>query len=467
MKKIVPRESQTVLATKNTQKSTMKMTFLGTKNPSLLKLKNSFFVPFFLALIGCSTVKKIAVEQDVTRQLNQSEVFSNQFTGFSLFDIEKNEFVAGYNSTLKFTPASNTKLLTMYAVLKSFSDSIPSLIYQRNDSDLHVRPIGDPTFLYKPFKSQKTFDLLNSVDTIKIDWPKEELASFGTGWAWDDYIYSFQAQRNWWPIYGNTISVKKVNDSLTIAPPFFKDYVEVLEQTRPGELVARELRFNVFKAYLESDTSNFERIIPFESSKDLLSQLLLDTLQSEVLFTNNQEVFQDTLYSHATDSVLAYMLKPSDNFLAEQLLIMAAWQNGFSEIKPFIKQVNNTWLTNLTDMVWVDGSGLSRYNLIAPVDQVRLLKKCHDEFGWQRMTSILPTGGEGTLEESFLMEDEETPFIFAKTGTLSNNHNLSGYLITRSGKRMIFSFMNNHYTKPSEDIKRAMEKFLIDVRDAY
>lgn len=438
--------------------------------PQLDKNSNFSFRLLILVLFivsGCASVKQLAVGNDAEQLLKQSEVFSSQFTGFSLFDIESNTFLTSYNSTLKFTPASNTKLLTMYAVLKSFGDSIPSLIYEKLDSGILMHPIGDPTFLYEPFENQKTVDFLNQFKLVSVSWPEEDPAAFGSGWAWDDYIYNFQPQRTWLPVYGNTVSIKKVNDSLTVTPSFFNEYVEVLKQTKPGELVDRELKFNVFKAYLESDTSDFERIIPFEYSKELLLKLLQDTIKSEVVLSNKMIANPDTLYSQYTDTVLAKMLKPSDNFLAEQLLLMAAKKNGYSEIKPFIEQIRNSWLISLTDMVWVDGSGLSRYNLIAPVDQVRLLKKCLDEFGWQRMITILPTGGEGTLEELYLTDEEEASFIFAKTGTLSNNHNLSGYLVTRSGKRMIFSFMNNHYTRPSEEVKKAMEQFLLKIRNAY
>ena len=436
-----------------------------TRNPDL---KIVVFTIIFLIVSGCSSVKKIAIEKDASRLLNQSEVFSSQFTGFSLFDIETNQFVAGHNATLRFTPASNTKLLTMYAVLKAFDNHVPSLVYKLTDSSIIVSPLGDPSFLYEPFqKSQTAFDFMKKAQKIEINWPKNDPAPFGSGWAWDDYIFDYQPQRSWWPIYGNTVNIKKMDDSLKITPSFFEDYIQVLNQTRPGELVDRELKFNVFTAYLESDTSDFERIIPFEYTKELLAQLLADTLNTDVNLASIPLANPDTLYGLHVDSLLVKMLKPSDNFLAEQLLLMAASQNGFSEIKPFIKQLKTTWLTSLTDMVWVDGSGLSRYNLIAPVDQVRLLKICHDEFGWERMTTLLPTGGEGTLEELYLPGEEESPFIFAKTGTLSNNHNLSGYLITRSGKRMIFSFMNNHYTRPSVEVKEAMQQFLLEVRNAY
>lgn len=418
-----------------------------------------------LAVIGCSSVKQLAVEKDVTSILKSSEVFSKHFTGFSLFDIDQNDYIANYNSTLLFTPASNTKLLTMYVTLKSFQDSIPGLKVNQTGNTLTIQPVGDPTFLYQPFISQPVFDYLSSQSAVQLAFPEDPLAPFGSGWAWDDYLYDFQPQRSWMPIYGNRVSICKTDSILSVSPPFFADFVDVEEQTRPGELVDRALDYNLFKAYLDNDTTDFERNIPFDYSDELLIQLLADTLKMPVKLSTAPFIATDTIYSQPVDSVLAYMMKPSDNFLAEQLLLLSAREHGYPDINSFIKHVQTVWLSDMNEMVWVDGSGLSRYNLIAPVDQVRLLRKCYQEFGWERITGILATGGEGTLKELYLSEDE--PFIYAKTGTLSNNHNLSGLLTTKSGKRLIFSFMNNHYVRPTDEIKRAMEQFLMDLREAY
>ncbi len=420
-------------------------------------------IAFLFLFSGCSSVKKVALEFDTMSILRQSEVFSQHHVGFSLYDIESEQFISNYNSSLLFTPASNTKLLTMYATLSSFQDSIPALLYQIRDTVLHVEPSGDPTFLLENFNEQPVYDFLNKHERIAIRMPSE-LEIYGAGWAWDDYPYSFQVQRSWWPIYGNRVRFES-NDTLILTKPsFFDEFVEISQSDSISE-TSRERYYNTFKLTTPGDLTDYRAAVPFEYNKELLLALLSDTLpKSEFSYAEAAMMRPDTLFSHPVDQVLQAMLKPSDNFLAEQLLLMCAWQNGFQEIEPYIKSLQTIQLSSLGDMVWVDGSGLSRYNLISPNDQVRLLKKSIDEFGWERVTSLLPTGGEGTLEDLYPTNDA---YIYAKTGTLSNNHNLSGFLITKSGKKLIFSLMNNHYTRPTIEIKKAMEEFIINIKNAY
>ena len=430
-------------------------------------MKNLFLKFLLVFILGaglnsCTSVKKLAAEIDTISILKNSPVFSSHHTGFSLYDIDEDKFISNYHSNLKFTPASNTKLLTMYATLSNFNDSIPSLLYVKTDSNTLVRPIGDPTFLLEDFSYQPTYTFLTQQDSLIIS-PLKEVSLFGAGWMWDDYMYDFQVQRSWSPIYGNRVKIQKEDSVITITPDFFNEFVE-LKKSPEGASAARDRYSNIFSVTLKDDTADFERNIPFEYSEELFLQLLSDTLKSTPIKILQVEMENpDTLYSQHIDTVLAKMLKPSDNFLAEQLLLMCAWKNGFTEIDEYIDYVKSTSLSSL-DNEWVDASGLSRYNLISPKDQVHLLKKSLDEFGWDRLTNILPTGGEGTLEERYL---SETPFIYAKTGTLSNVHNLSGLLVTKSGKRLIFSLMNNHYTRSTAEVKKAMEEFLIQIRDAY
>jgi D-alanyl-D-alanine carboxypeptidase/D-alanyl-D-alanine-endopeptidase (penicillin-binding protein 4) len=113
---------------------------------------------------------------------------------------------------------------------------------------------------------------------------------------------------------------------------------------------------------------------------------------------------------------------------------------------------------------WVDGSGLSRYNLFSPESMVYVLSAMYSEFPKERLLNLFAEGGEsGTLTDWY--PGIPNPYIYAKTGSLGNNHNISGYLITKSGKTLIFSFMNNHFTIPASQIKKQMQLVFEWIRD--
>jgi len=111
---------------------------------------------------------------------------------------------------------------------------------------------------------------------------------------------------------------------------------------------------------------------------------------------------------------------------------------------------------------WVDGSGLSRYNLVSPQDFVAVLEKMKSEFSWTRISSILETGGSGTLNGYY---KNYAGRIYAKTGSLSNNIALSGYITTQKGKQLIFSVMVNNHLTSAANVRRAVEEFLTAVMD--
>jgi D-alanyl-D-alanine carboxypeptidase/D-alanyl-D-alanine-endopeptidase (penicillin-binding protein 4) len=113
---------------------------------------------------------------------------------------------------------------------------------------------------------------------------------------------------------------------------------------------------------------------------------------------------------------------------------------------------------------WVDGSGLSRYNLFTPQDFVAILNKMKNEFGMERIKVILPTGGEGTISSYY---KSDSSYIYGKTGTLSGVVAFSGFLYTKKGKLLIFSTLVNNHNDSATDVRRAIEKFLKGIRSKY
>ncbi len=434
---------------------------------SIMKIKQFHFLTIFLlifiSLSSCSGLRQKATSRDINILLRKSVVFKNQFTGFVLYDPSTKKVVKERNGQLLFTPASNTKILTAYTVLKTLKDSIPTFISKLENDTIFIQPLGDPTFLHPDFKEQQAWSkLLNH--PLKVSMPDKQFEHFGTGWAWDDYQYDFQQERSLFPVYGNEVRITRKEDSLQIFPPFFRNFVSLNQPEEIRPLPYRSEHSNIFNVPVEDDTSQFTRTIPFKTSEELPGVLLEDTLKNSVSLSKIQLLDGDTIYNYHLLPVLATMMQRSDNFLAEQLLIVSSQSVGNQNLDQFRNQTLSE-LNLPTKIRWVDGSGLSRYNLISPISMVKVLEEIYQMASWEEITSIFPNGGvSGTIRKWYGWSE---PYVFAKTGTLSNNHALSGFIKTRSGRILIFSIMNNHYIRPVNEVKLEMQTLLELIRDGY
>jgi len=90
-----------------------------------------------------------------------------------------------------------------------------------------------------------------------------------------------------------------------------------------------------------------------------------------------------------------------------------------------------------------DGSGMSTYNRVSPRAVAALLRWAATQNWGAAWRATFPIAGvDGTLARRF----RGTPLeghLFAKTGTLNASNALSGYMIARSGRTLIFSFYAN------------------------
>ncbi len=159
------------------------------------------------------------------------------------------------------------------------------------------------------------------------------------------------------------------------------------------------------------------------------------------------------IWSGVIDSLLRPMMFRSDNFLAEQLLRTVNKQVNFDTLDLFKGMPQKP--------AWVDGCGLSRYNLFSPQHFVFILNKMYAEFGMNRIKTIFPSGNNGTLKNYYVADKGS---VYAKTGSLTGVIALSGYVYTKKNKLLIFSVLvNNHHSKPFV-IRRRIEKFVQAIR---
>lgn len=400
------------------------------------------------------------------RQFKKNEVFEKSFSGLMIYDPSANKTLFKHNPHKYFTPASNTKLLTYYAGLKYLGDSIPGLIYNIKGDTLFFKSAADPSFLNPKFKNTATFDFLKGTHKelvyLKSNWQD---TAFGSGWAWDDYNYSFAAEKSAFPVYGNLLEIEySGGENIKVTPSLFRDSISNTEMASSAKRLQNKNQF----AYSQNSQA-FDRKIPFLTSEDLSIALLKDTLKKPISVQNKkiEKSEEKIMYSIPADSLYKEMLQSSDNFIAEQILLMISLKiSDTLKTEISINKIQKEHLQDFPDPVfWVDGSGISRYNLITPADIVALLTKINSEVSREKLMELLPAGGQtGTIKNMF---KDQKAFIFAKTGSLRNTYNLSGYLLTNKGRWLIFSFMNINSTRPSEELKKEMESMLLEVRNKY
>lgn len=416
-------------------------------------------------LSACSVSRK--VHNQAVDLLLADSLVQQAHTGICLYEPATGRYWLRHQDDHYFLPGSNVKLFTLYAALQYLGDSLPGLRYRTAaNGTVEVLPTGDPTLLSARFPIQPVPAFLQRQRRVMIRWPDAPLP-FGKGWAWDDVSYGFMPARSALPLYENKMLVRRdAGGQLSVMPGLLNNNLPLTGQQSerwPG---------NLFPAVgLPADAGT--ALVPFANDAATATRLLRDTLGAVSIADPDSTDEQPwpnrkftVIRTQPLDSVLRYMMLHSDNFYAEQLLLMSANEYlGRMDEAALIDTLLKTELRGLHDKpVWVDGSGLSRYNLCTPRSLVALLDTLRNVWGLERIQRLLPTGGEGTLKNYF---NNDSGYIFAKTGTLSNQWALSGYLLTRQNRLLLFSVLINNAPGRVAILRKATERFLSAIRDQF
>ena len=262
--------------------------------------------------------------------------------------------------------------------------------------------MGDPSFMHPDFSYQPIVDLIKNTKKQVVLCPfntKDKFGIFGNGWAWNDKGEEYQVERSRMPFLGNRYQYGAIS----------------LEDT-----LKKTIRIGLFPK------------------------------------TGNAKIIKTV----PTDSLLKIMMLRSDNFYAEQVLLMVSEQVlGKMDDAALIDSVTKTDFANLPQpMRWTDGSGLSRYNLNTPENYIAILKQMQTKFGEKRVKNIFEKGGEGTISDYYKNFPGQ---VYAKTGTLGGQVALSGFIFTKKNQKLYFSVLvGNHLSKSSSQVRKAVETYL-------
>ncbi|MEO8404239.1 MAG: D-alanyl-D-alanine carboxypeptidase [Chitinophagaceae bacterium] len=434
---------------------------------------------FIIVFSSCSIQKKISHS---AKQVITDSALQTAHIGISIYEPGSGKYWYNYNGEKYFVPASNTKIPTCYAAMKYLGDSLVGLRYSTmilgSESAFVVKPSGDPSFLHPDFKNQPVQSFLKKISgAIIFDFPEQEFDAIGSGWSWNDYKEPYMVERSMFPMYGNLVKFIAKGTNRYAIPKYFIEKIKTSYNN--SKSVQKPWGENTFS--IDTSIISGEFAIPFVTDDTTIISLLNDTIPAKWYYgkirssvgdnkidsaAGHKEPDFQVIYSQPTDSLLKPMMHRSDNFFAEQSLLMVSNERlGVMNDEKIIDTLLKTDFKDLPQKPrWVDGCGLSRYNLFTPQDFVFILKKIKDEFGMERIKNILPTGGEGTLS-SYYKADKG--YIYAKTGSLSGVLCLSGYLYTKGNKLLIFSVLVNNYRSAPSDVRKAIEKFLEGIRNSF
>ena len=394
----------------------------------------------------CSNVYSQISSKKIDRWILKNENLKNSVVSIAVKQLDKKKKISGINIKTFMTPASNTKILTVFGSI-SAGDTIPSIKYRISNDTLRISPTGYPFIAHPKYDDADLEKFIKSFSHIVYHKPSSDIDKYGPAWAWDDFKYYFQAERSEMPIYGNVIQVVKLLDSsIEVKPDIFK----IITNLKQEEKLSRDHQENKF--FINPSLIKVGDTIyhPFVTSRKITMNLLEDFFKTSLSFNEEDLKNYKIWNSNIKDDIYSAILKDSDNLISESLAANISFRfNDTISVDKGLKIIQNSLDDNKIQLY--DGSGLSRYNLINSSSLISALEKIYHYYGFEKIKEIFPN--------NYIMNDTDD-FVWGKTGTLKNNHNYSGYITTDRGRLYVFSIMINHFTEDINVIKETISDFL-------
>ncbi|MGK4585587.1 D-alanyl-D-alanine carboxypeptidase/D-alanyl-D-alanine endopeptidase [Kitasatospora sp. HPMI-4] len=416
-----------------------------------------------------------------------------------VIDLGSGKVVYQHQADAYLTPASTMKTITSAAALDllgpdyRFTTEVRTTGTRKGavlDGDLVLRGGGDPSLLPRDLDALAAKVAASGITRVDgrllADGSRYDNVPFGQGWAWDDEPYSYSPQ-----ISGLTLATDSeyVMDTakVTVVPGKQGEAAKV--ELYPA---GAPLRFSgriTTGAAGSAQSADVER----ERGVNVLQLTgsvpaggapadFLATVEDPARYTG--QVFAAALAKHGVKvgkgvadatgresskaltrhssqplaELMPPLLKLSNNGIAEHLTKemgkvkggAGTWAAGVKQISGFLRANGLSGPAGRQ----VDGSGLSRYDLVTAGRMTGLLKVAAGKPWFKSWYAALPIAGNparmvgGTLATR-MVGTPAANNVHAKTGSMSGVDNLSGYATAPDGRRLAFTVLVNNYAGSS------------------
>ncbi|WP_134684078.1 D-alanyl-D-alanine carboxypeptidase/D-alanyl-D-alanine endopeptidase [Brevibacillus migulae] len=416
------------------------------------------------------------------------------------------------NGDKLLTPASNMKLFTMATALRELGNDyrFKTEIYlsapiRRGvvDGDVIIKGYGDPTLHTDDRSSvmdgpemeelvkileKKGVEQING--NIIVDDSYFDDNRLPLGWTWDNESYGYSAQVSALSLNRGSLRLyyspgNKAGDPVELELVPQTDYVQIINEAQTVDRddrntlsIERQRGKNVIivKGNLPRGTDkDYERLSVEEPALYTGTVLKETLLKKGVKLAETSTVIQGqvphdsdkigTVYSQKLSEIVEYGLKNSDNHFTEMLLKTLGavkGDEGSSEAGVSVVQKTMKDLDVNTDFDMVDGSGLTRYNIVSVNHVTSLLSALSKQpRKFELFYDALPIAGkDGTLKDR-MKKTEAEDNVHAKTGSLAEVSSLSGYVTTKDGQELCFSILMNNYPGKAKDMTDLQDQIAI------
>lgn len=313
----------------------------------------------------------------------------------------------------------------------------------------------------------------------------------GTGWAWDDLAASYATPVGALQFNQNTaqlvVTPSTVGEPAHVQVTPDAAHLTVLNHTTTGTGAPLTIRPTPRSPVVELDGAiapSAERILRNVSVPNptvYFANAVRDGLIRNGIEVTGPAVDIDDLpapldrrqavkyieaFTNGLSAVGVPMMKMSQNLYAETLLKTIGLQvSGVGSTAAGRSVLDSTlasWGVAAGEALEVDGSGLSRYNLVTPDALAIVLRHVYqDERLRDPFIATLPRAGvDGTLGDR-MKGTAAADNLRAKTGSFSNARSVAGYLRTADGEPLEVVIMANNYGASPRVIDDATDAILV------
>lgn len=402
----------------------------------------------------------------------------------SIKDAKTGLSVYSLNDRTPRQPASTLKVITTSASLDTLGTDyiFTTKLYKSTNNDLYLKLGADPFLKSKDLKQliSTARDKNITPKTFYIDDTIFDNVEWGEGWQWDDDLNPYMPKFSAYNIDGNVISVEITPIKIGSAPgiivkPFYPiTIMNLMTVSKDVNSIYFEHNSNISPNIINANGSITKQKtvnLPVASPQLYFKLRLQETIRNRKMDYYNplekgilpeENVYLVDEINNSIDNAIKEILKNSSNFIAETVFKLAGAkyagttgtaQNSYEMLNAYFEKLG----LNTDDIKIVDGSGVSKNNLMTADFMTSFLVKLYNSENFETIENYLPTPGEGTLKNRMLYFKDN---MRAKTGTLSDTSAITGFITTRRGKVYVFDIMIQD-AKTSETDKKNIEEQIL------